>query len=87
MAQFNHTSYHTNALIEDFYTLVFHSNTHSEKNKVAFCCKMKCFKGRMAFETQIPNIQFPYYDYVPTETFLCLVVVEMKSEATKSSYE
>lgn len=41
----------------------------------------------MAFETQIPNIHFPYYDYVPTETLLCLVVVEMKSEATKSSYE
>lgn len=54
------------------------------------CCMISvvcCFKGCMAFETQIPNIQFPYYDYVPTETFRCLVAVEMKSEATKSSYE
>lgn len=83
MAQFNHTSYHTNAQVEDSYTQVVHSSTHSEKNKVAFCC-INCFK---AFETQIPSIQFPYYDHVPTKTFLYLVVVEMKSEATRSLYE
>lgn len=48
---------------------------------------MNCFKGCMSFETEIPSMYFPYYDYVPAETFLCLVVVEMKSEATRSSFE
>lgn len=38
MAQFNHTSYHTNALVEDFYSVAVHSNTHLEKNKIVLCC-------------------------------------------------